>query len=156
MTEGQEGESGRTAAAIDTLVTVFMLDGREYAIPAVSIIEAVRMAALTPLPQAAPWQAGALNLRGRVIPVIHLRQRLGLNRSEPGLDTRILVVEQSGTTAGLLVDAIVGVETPLESTSEPAAGDPFASAILRSGERLIVALDLVAVLAGAPEAGDGA
>ncbi len=155
MTEGQEGGSGRTADATDTLVTVFSLERREYAIPVESVVEAVRMAALTPLPRAAPWQAGALNLRGRVIPVIDLRQRLGLTPSEPGLDTRILVVEQSGTTAGLLVDAIVGVETPLESAGEPTAGDPFACAILRSGERLIVALDVAAVLAAAG-AGDDA
>lgn len=156
MTRGQEGDPQRTATAAASLVTVFSVAGREYAIGVESVIEAVRMVALTPLPQAAPWQAGALNLRGHVIPVVDLRQRLGSPPCEPSLDTRILVVEEAGTTAGLLVDEIIGVETPLEAAPEPASGDPFTRAILRSGDRLVVALDVAAVLAEARDTEDGA
>ncbi|HEV3505279.1 MAG TPA: chemotaxis protein CheW, partial [Actinomycetes bacterium] len=61
------------------------VEEREYALPLGCVVEVVRMAALTPAPGAPGHVLGLLDLRGRVVPVMDLRARLGLPPATPGL-----------------------------------------------------------------------
>lgn len=124
----------------------FRLHGSEYALNVGDVLEALSMVALARLPEAQPWLAGMLNLRGRVVPVIDLRLRLGLPARPTGLDTPILVVQWAGRSVGLIVDEVTEVLTlPADALSEP---DQLAGAahpvvcVARSGDRLILLLDL--------------
>jgi purine-binding chemotaxis protein CheW len=134
----------------------FRLEAGEYALDIRDVIEVLSMVALAPMPQAQPWLAGMLNLRGRVMPVIDLRRRLGLTPRPYGLDTPIIVVRQADRPVGLIVDEAVEVltlsEQALAAPDALAGPDHAVRAIARLDDRLIMLLDLDRICAGAPAA----
>lgn len=98
------------APRIETWVT-FALDTETYALPVHPIQEVLRVASITRVPHAPEPIRGVTQLRGRVIPVIDLRQRLGLpTREALGRSSRILVVSSKRRLLGLLVDRVFQVE----------------------------------------------
>lgn len=56
----------------------FELSGQRYGLPLAAVLEVVRAVAITPLPGVPPVVEGAINVRGRVVPVLDLRARFGL------------------------------------------------------------------------------
>jgi purine-binding chemotaxis protein CheW len=141
-------------------VLTFRLDGREHGLAVGDVVEVVRMVAITPLPEGPAWVAGVLNYRGRVIPVIDLRVRLGLPRREPGLSTPLIVVDAGPRPAALLVDEADEVlALPADAVQPPdpaAAACPAVTGLARHGTRLIVLLDPARLgLAGVGVAGVG-
>jgi purine-binding chemotaxis protein CheW len=81
-------------------VLVFEVEGQRHGLPAPDVREIVRAVALMPLPGAAAFE-GAINLRGRVVPVLDLRRRLGLpvRPIEPG-DHLIIACPAGGARPG--------------------------------------------------------
>jgi purine-binding chemotaxis protein CheW len=132
---------------------VFRLHAREYALPISQAIEVLRMVAMTPLPEAPAWLPGMINLRGRVIPVMDLRMRLGLRPRAPDLDTAIVVAHANGHILGLIADAVVEILTlPPASLAPPAAlasATHTVAGVACVDDRLIVILDVHALCAGA-------
>jgi len=82
------------------------LSGEEYGIPILQVQEIIRYEKLTHIPQSSEFIEGVLNLRGKVIPVVDLRRRFGLQESDNDNTTRIIVVELADRTTGLIVDAV--------------------------------------------------
>ena len=64
-----------------------------FAIEAGSVREILDVGPITSVPNASPFAAGLINVRGRVVPLADLRVAFGMHRAEAGLDTRIVVVE---------------------------------------------------------------
>ena len=126
-------------------LVVFRLQGIEHAVPVGDVVEVVRMVAITPVAETPPWLSGVIDLRGRVIPVIDLRRRLGMVPREPDLSTPILVVEGNGVTAGLVADEVV------EVLALAAEGPAAPASAIRYGERLLLVLDIDRICAGAAE-----
>ena len=60
----------------------------------------------TSLPHSPPYVRGVINLRGTVLPVVDLAQRLGLPAASSRDRNVIIVVDLDGRTVGLLVDAV--------------------------------------------------
>ncbi len=89
----------------------FRLSDEEYAIPILQVEEIIRYERITRVPTSAEFIEGVLNLRGRVIPVVDLRKRFGLTKSEHNNASRILVVEIEDHVVGLIVDAVSEVRT---------------------------------------------
>ena len=93
----------------------FSLAKEIYGIPIARTKEIIGMLPLVSIPNTAPQVKGVINLRGRVIPVIDLRLRLGLREAVPDERTCIVVVEvraDHGTRQmGLLVDSVTEVLT---------------------------------------------
>ncbi len=119
------------------------LEKQDYAVPVGVVVEVLRLVALTPLPDAPPWMLGMLNLRGKGVPVLDLRRRLGLAPIEFGLDAAIVVVENSGRNVGLVVDEVAEVvEIPDENLEEPTGSGGGLKAITHSGTKTILVLDL--------------
>ncbi len=83
---------------------VFGLQAQDYALPIESVHEIIHLVALTPVPEAPTWLPGLLNLRGRIIPVMDARLRLGLPAATPGLTTPIVITEVAARAVGLIVD----------------------------------------------------
>ena len=102
------------------------LGRREYALPLDCVVEVVRIAALIPVPDAASFVLGLLDLRGRVVPVLDLRLRLPA--TEPGLSTSICVVEVGGRAFGLVADGVTDVR-PLAAPVERLEVVPEASPV---------------------------
>src|SRR5262249_59623694 len=94
------------------------LDSHEYAVPVQNVIEVLRMAALRPLPEAPPFIAGLLNLRGRGIVVLDLRKRLGLPAKEPDPTSQIVIVKTKNEPLGLTADEVREIITLPRSAFE--------------------------------------
>jgi purine-binding chemotaxis protein CheW len=84
----------------------FSLDGEEYGIGILKIKEIIGMMPITTVPQTPEFVKGVINLRGKVIPVIDLRLRFGMEAIDYTERTCIIVVEIEGS-AGTVQIAIV-------------------------------------------------
>lgn len=88
------------------LAVVLRLANEEYGIDITSIQEIIRVPAITRVPHAAPYVLGVTNLRGRVIPIIDLRIRLGAAREAATLQSRVIIVNLEEGDVGFWVDGV--------------------------------------------------
>lgn len=90
----------------------FKLGEETYAVEVLKIKEIIRMQRVTPVPHLPAYMQGIINLRGKVIPVIDLRIKFGLESVEVTERTCVVVVQiiLSGdnrpTPVGMIVDAV--------------------------------------------------
>jgi purine-binding chemotaxis protein CheW len=104
----------------DEQVVIFRLDKEEFGAPIASVQEIVRVPeALIRVPKAPSFVEGVINLRGSVLPVIDLRQRLGLNQVERTDRQRIMVFLISDVRTGFIVDQVAEVLKIPKSAIEP-------------------------------------
>jgi len=137
-------------------LVVFQLNTREtsteYGVPITQVQEINRLTDPTKLPKAPDFVEGVINLRGKVIPIIDLKKRFGMSKSEYTDDTRIVVVEIAGQTVGVVVDLVTEVLRLPESSIEPPpsmiAGITanYLTGVGKVGNRLLVLLDLAQIL----------
>ena len=124
----------------------FHLGEEVYGLPVLKILEIVAFSPVTPIPRAPECVKGILNLRGRLVPVVDLRIRLGLAPGEPGPETCIVVLDLENGAAGAIVDGVDEVaDLPPDIIEEPPsvggeADDGFVVGIakLEEGIRLIL------------------
>lgn len=107
------------AREVDVLV-VRVADER-VAVPLDGVIEVLPAVALAPLPDAPPMVCGVANLRGTPLPVLSLRERLGL--AEVGLapDHHIVVCDIAGRPVGVWVEAAEDVTVVAAEDLVPAS-----------------------------------
>lgn len=130
----------------------FKIGDEEFGVDILKVQEINRMMQITKVPNSPNFVDGVVNLRGRIIPVIDLRTRLGMPRIEHGKETRIVVVELSGTTVGFIVDEVSEVlripKNITEAPPEMVAGldSEYITAVGKLEDRLLILLDLEKVL----------
>jgi purine-binding chemotaxis protein CheW len=100
----------------------FQLGKEEFAIQVLRVREIMGMQEITAVPQTPAYVKGVLNLRGKVIPVVDLRLKFGMQEVEYTQRTCIIVVqiEQDGTRllTGIIVDGVNEVLTLAPSDIE--------------------------------------
>ena len=112
MTESAESMDQAVKAMADRegKYLTFTLADEEYGIGILKIREIIGMMPVTSVPQTPPFVKGVINLRGKVIPVVDLRLRFGMEANDYTERTCIIVVEiagQAGTVQiGIVVDAV--------------------------------------------------
>ncbi|WP_412710084.1 chemotaxis protein CheW [Atrimonas thermophila] len=133
-------------------LVAFRLGKETYAVDIQQVQEIIRMQQITAVPGAPFFVEGVINLRGRIIPVIDLRKRLGLPQGEKTDEVRIVVVEIPPHKVGMVVDAVEEVlrlsmediEPP--STLVASVDEQYLKGVGKTGDRLVVLLDLEAIL----------
>jgi purine-binding chemotaxis protein CheW len=100
------------------LVT-FNLANEEFGVDITRVQEINRMMDITKIPNAPEFIEGVVNLRGKIVPVVDLRKKLGFPEKEHDKSTRIMVVEVNGMVLGFIVDSVSEVLRIPESTIEP-------------------------------------
>ncbi len=126
----------------------FQLGPEEYAIDILGVQEIIRLVEITHVPNAPHYVDGVVNLRGKIIPIINLRNRFGLSSTEPTKDTRIIVVEVARLILGFMVDSVEEVLRLPEDLIEPplstgrGSADEFHRGVGRVDGRLLILLDL--------------
>ena len=120
----------------------FEIGGQEFCIDIISVREIRGWTPASPMPQTPPYVLGVINLRGAVMPVMDVRQRLGLGVTEPSTRHVIVVVHEGDRLAGLLVDAVQ--ETFLVDAAQFQA--PFVDAILPLEGRMLSRLVVSSLL----------
>lgn len=98
---------GTSSLGTDPLRLVRFRVGQErFAVDILRVQEINRMMSLTQMPQSPPGVCGVINLRGRIVPVLDFRTRMGLEATEPSDTSRIIVVDIRGSTLGFIVDEV--------------------------------------------------
>ncbi|TAJ70476.1 MAG: purine-binding chemotaxis protein CheW [Phenylobacterium sp.] len=126
--------------------------GHEFCIDIRSVREIRGYTASTPLPQAPEFVLGVINLRGAVMPVMDLRARLGLGRTEASGRHVIVVVHHADRPAGLLVDAVqetmIFDEAQLQSPPRYEGGptEAFVDALIPLEGRILGRLNVPSLL----------
>lgn len=85
----------------------FSLAGEEYGIGILKIKEIIGMMPITAVPQTPDFLKGVINLRGKVIPVIDLRLRFGMEPIDYTDRTCTVVVEVEGSSGAILLGTVV-------------------------------------------------
>ena len=97
----------------------FFLAAEEYGIEILKVREIIGMMEITPVPRTPAYIRGVLNLRGKVIPVVDLRLKFGMDAIEQTEETCIIVVETGGGERGIIVDKVSEVQTIAAQDIEP-------------------------------------
>ena len=134
----------------------FMLGEEEYGVEILKVQEIIRMQEITTLPRTPDFIRGIINLRGRLIPVIDLRRKFGMEGKDDTDKTCIVVVqvgEGDGTiTMGITIDDVREVRDllPEEIEEAPSFGTAvdiaFIIGIAKVDGRVKLLLDIGKVL----------
>lgn len=144
--------------AILQLVT-FKLGTEEFGVDILKVQEINKMMNITKIPNAPAFIEGVINLRGKIIPIVDLRKRLGFKEQPYDKSTRIIVVELEGLVLGFIVDSVSEVLRIPENTIEPppsmVAGieSEYIEGVGKLDDRLLILLELKKVFSS-PERKD--
>jgi purine-binding chemotaxis protein CheW len=137
--------------AFTELVT-FTIAGQTFGLPIGRVQDVFKPARITRVPLAGAEIAGVLNLRGRIVTAIDMRERLAVKRREQGVAPMAIGIEAKGESFGLLVDAIGEVLKLPDSDREPnpinldSSLAALSAGIYRLDGQLLVVLDVDRVL----------
>lgn len=87
----------------------FSLGDEECGINIRNITEIIGLQKITEMPDAPPYVRGVINLRGKVIPILDMRLRFGVDEREYDDRTCIIVVMVDNISVGLIVDTVAEV-----------------------------------------------
>lgn len=125
-----------------------IVGGQLFGIPVLEVHDVFVPSKLAYVPMAPPEVAGVLNLRGRIVTAIDLRQRLGFEPRETDAQVMAVVIEYQGEPYSLLVDE-VGEVLSLEANCferNPSNLDAklrdVSNGIFRLEDRLMVVIQL--------------
>ncbi|MBN2799449.1 MAG: chemotaxis protein CheW [Deltaproteobacteria bacterium] len=135
----------------------FKLADEEYGIEILQVRDVIALMEITRVPRTKDYVRGVINLRGKVIPVVDLRMKFGMGRTEPTDQTVIIVVQTEvdghELNMGVLVDEVLEVLNVVAKNIEPrpdfGAGGLDMSFIMGIGKaagRVIFLLDIGKVL----------
>lgn len=105
--------------AHDLKIVTFTLSGHMFGIAMTSLLEIREWEEPTPLPGVPHYVRGVTNLRGNVVPVVGLSERMGWAPSETHARSCILVVNLDGKQAGFLVDEMNDIVTVNTADIQP-------------------------------------
>lgn len=143
----------------DTVTTekqmvLFELGSEIYGLDIATVHEIIRMQPITRVPKAPFYVEGVINLRGKVIPVIDMGKRFGLEKVERAKNNRIVVVNINDTILGIIVDAVTEVIRIPTDSIEPvsdiitAAKSDYLMGIAKLTDKMVILLELDKLLSG--------
>ena len=98
----------------------FKLGNEDFGVDISRVQEINMMMHLTKIPNSNKFIEGVVNLRGKIVPVINLRDRLGLPKKEDDNRTKIIVSDINNKLIGYIVDEVNEVLRISKSIIEPA------------------------------------
>ena len=127
----------------------FKLDSELYGVE-INDVEEIRVwERPTPIPHAPEFVKGVINLRGMIVPVVDLRCRFGIGRSEYLPSTVVIVLrlklDESERLMGLVVDAVSDVVSQGQNELYPSVGEslvtPYLQGLLNVGDQVMSLLN---------------
>jgi purine-binding chemotaxis protein CheW len=156
MSEASNGAAATIPAAKAGKYLTFNMGKEVFGIEILKVQEIIGMMPVTRVPKTPEFVRGVINLRGKVIPVIELRRKFGMETREDTDRTCIVVVQVAGAsgtvTMGLLVDEVSEV---LNVTGEQIEAPPsfgakvetdFILGMGKVGQKVVMLLDADKVL----------
>ncbi len=136
-----------TASAANDFVTV-TIGNQLFGIDVTDVQDVFAVQALTRVPLAPPEIGGVLNLRGRIVTAIDIRQRLGLGLRSEAFGLMAVGIERGGESYGLIIDQVGEVLTLTADAFDPNPEnlDPkwraVSKGIYRLEDSLLVVVDI--------------
>lgn len=136
----------------DEQLVAFHLADEIYGVDIFDINEIIRLREITHIPRTTPDVEGVINLRGKIVPILDLRKRLGLPPKEYTSGTRVIIVAQDECVVGLIVDGVNGVLRIPQAFIEPPSelvsclDADYVRGVGKSGDDLVILLNLPKVL----------
>lgn len=90
-------------------IVVFTLDEESYALSLNSVVKVIHAIEIRPLPKAPEIITGIINVKGRIIPVVDIRKRFGLEAHEIELNDRLIIADTGKREVAILVDSVTGI-----------------------------------------------
>jgi purine-binding chemotaxis protein CheW len=147
------------ASASQTLAGKYMtfkLADEEYGLEILKVRELIGLMEITRVPRTQSYMRGVINLRGKVIPVVDLRLKFGMEEAPATSQSVIIVVQlavkSGGLTMGILVDEVLEVRAiEAEQIEPPPKLDSYESTdfllgVGKADKRVIFLLDIDRVL----------
>lgn len=130
----------------------FLLRDQLYGVPIGNVREINRYSEITSIPQTPRFVAGVMNLRGKVVPVINLREKFSFESKEVTKETCIVVIDSGNGQMGVIVDAVQSVidltDEQIEST--PSLGEEsvegFIIGLGKLESQVIILIDIAKTL----------
>jgi purine-binding chemotaxis protein CheW len=141
-----------TAASSELEFATFFVGGALCGINILNIQEINKHIDITQVPQSSDYIKGILNLRGRIVTIIDLGKKLGLEPVNQTIDNRNIIVNSEDEHIGLLVDSISDVAIANQEDIEPAPSNiggvkgKYFQGVLKTEKQLIGILDINEVL----------
>ena len=127
-------------------IVAFRVGEEVFGLEIGKVREVIEYREVTPVPRAPEFVAGIISLRGAILPVVDLRKRIGVEPTEPGPETVILVLEVDGRRVGLVADRILdifkaGPERALRTKERKGAvAQEYIQEILKVEDRVVILL----------------
>jgi purine-binding chemotaxis protein CheW len=135
-----------------TEFVTFTVAGQTFGLPIARVQDVFKPSRITRVPLAGAEIAGVLNLRGRIVTAIDMRQRIEADRRENGASAMAIGIEAKGESFGLLVDAVGEVLSLPDVEREPnpinldANLAALSDGVYRLDDHLLVVLDVDRIL----------
>jgi len=164
--EASAAGAGALGEALAGKYMTFQLAQEVYGLEILAVREIIGLLEITRVPRTPDFIRGVINLRGRVIPVIDLRLKFGMEATAATEQTVVIVVQcrlgDRTLTMGVLVDLVLEVlsieagqiEPPPDLGAASIEGQ-FIRGVGKAGERVVFLLDIARVLSGADAAALG-
>ncbi len=144
-------ETQKKDGSLLQLVT-FNISNEEFGVDILKVQEIIRTMEITKVPRAPEFVEGVINLRGKVIPIIDLRRRFGMDSRKHDSQTRIVVIELNNMIVGFVVDSVSEVlRIPADTVVPPPAivsgvDSEYISGVGKLDDRLLILIDLEKLL----------
>lgn len=133
-------------------VIVFELKEQKYGIDIKEVHYIERLDNITGIPRTSAFIKGLINLRGQVVPVIDLQERLHIGEAAYTDETRILIIKLKDVQLGLIVDRatdVIDIESKIIEPTPQVIGEvsaAFLKGVAKLDSGLLVLLDLESIL----------
>lgn len=127
----------------------FQLMAEQYGVPIETVREINRVGEITPVPRTPEYVKGVMNLRGKIIPVVNLRVKFGMDTQAYTRDTCIIVIDTEIGQVGMIVDSVKEVVDLVANQIEPSpvlgneATMSFVRGMGKVDQRVIILVDIV-------------
>ncbi len=155
-TQTEQQGSGQALAELAGKYLTFCLADEQYGAEILKVVEIIKLMEITDVPRTPHYVRGVINLRGKVIPVVDLRAKFGMETIEDTDETCIIVVNigNDDTQMGILVDNVSEVLDIDGEKIEPAPKfggsieTNFIQGMAKVNNQVVILLDIDTVLQG--------
>lgn len=148
--EDTKARAGPAAGAGSGEVLVFIVGGVRCALPLADVREVVRAVAITALPTSPAIVEGVIDVRGRVVPVLDLRARLGLPAEPVGPEQKLVIADADERRVAVRVDSVDWVtqldEDEIAAPERVVRGIGYLAGVGRLPDGLVLVHDLATFL----------
>jgi len=134
-------------------IVSFKVGTEEFGLDILRVQEIIRLQHLTRVPNSPNFVDGVINLPGKVIPIIALRKRFGLEEQARDKETRIVVLEVQNMVLGFIVDSVsevlrISTDTVVPPPRLGKIEQQFVSGVVKLEDRLLILLDVDPIMGG--------